>query len=125
MKRIIVIEDDQVLLTMYRIFLTMEGYKAFLYTSGNSFINGNFSIPDLFILDYSLPDGITGLDICREIRKNKYTGATPVIMISSNLISPGRLISAGVNDFLQKPFDTRELALLIQKWLNLTKRERE
>ena len=103
----------------------MEGYKAFLYTSGNSFINGNFSIPDLFILDYSLPDGITGLDICREIRKNKYTGATPVIMISSNLISPGRLISAGVNDFLQKPFDTRELALLIQKWLNLTKRERE
>jgi DNA-binding response OmpR family regulator len=74
MIKIIVIEDDLVLLTMYRIFLTMEGYEVILYTTGKSVINNIFFKPDLFILDHNLPDGITGLDICRTIRKNNTSG---------------------------------------------------
>jgi len=121
MKRIIVIEDDKVLLTMYQVFLTLEGYEAVLYTTGTSILNNNFPEPDLFILDYNLPGGITGLDICRAIRKNRHLLTTPVIMISSNRVPTWQLISAGINDFMMKPFDPRKLSILIQKWLNLIK----
>lgn len=122
MKRIIVVEDDVLLLALYRSFLFREGYQVILYDTGKSIINLNYLRVDLFILDYHLPDGITGIDICRAIRKNKYTRYIPVIMVSGSIIPKQQLASAGVNDFLRKPVDTRALSLLIKKWLKQGKR---
>jgi len=117
MKRIVVVDDDVLLLALYRTFLRSEGYQVTLYKTGRSIINFHYLTVDLFILDYHLPDGITGVEICRAIRRNEYTRCIPVIMVSGSLIPKKLLSSAGVNGFLTKPVDTRELSLLIKKCL--------
>jgi FixJ family two-component response regulator len=48
---------------------------------------------------------------------------TPVIIISGDEVPMRQLISAGVNDFMMKPFDTTELSVLIRKWIDLARNE--
>jgi two-component system KDP operon response regulator KdpE len=71
--------------------------------------------PDLIILDLGLPD-VPGLEVCQEIRG--WT-ATPIIVLSARVGVPDKvaLLSAGADDYVTKPFSTRELIARVQAQL--------
>jgi two-component system KDP operon response regulator KdpE len=71
--------------------------------------------PDLIILDLGLPD-LEGLEVCREIRR---FAATPIIVLSARHAEQEKvsLLSAGADDYVTKPFSTRELVARVQAQL--------
>lgn len=111
--KILLVEDDPTLNESITKILKEEKYlvtschdvKSALLQLKNSF--------DLAILDWMLPDG-QGIDIVKEIRKNNYT--LPLIMLTArnDLIDKVIGLESGANDYITKPFETRELLARIR-----------
>ncbi|HWU43807.1 MAG TPA: response regulator transcription factor [Bdellovibrio sp.] len=71
--------------------------------------------PDLILLDYKMPN-LSGVDICRELKKTAETKDIPVIFISGVATIEERIMAfeSGADDFISKPFHTKELILRIK-----------
>lgn len=80
-------------------------------------------LPDLIILDVEMP-GISGFEVCRSLRASEATAKIPVIMLTGLTDAENRVygLDIGADDYLTKPFDTRELMARIEKRLR-AKRE--
>jgi two-component system response regulator AtoC len=108
-KRILIIDDERVILESLKMFLTEKGYHvetAACVAEARERIEG--SAPEAIILDIRLPDG-SGLDLLREL-KNAGT-ETPVIMITAfhDMDSTVRAIKLGATEYITKPIDVDEL----------------
>ncbi len=114
----ILVVDDEVELTdpLCRV-LTREGYSvdtAYDGTSGSKLAKtGNYN---LLILDWMLP-GITGLDICQELRCRGIS--TPVLFLTAKDTLDDRIqgLDAGADDYIVKPFELRELLARVRALL--------
>jgi two-component system phosphate regulon response regulator PhoB len=73
------------------------------------------AIPDLILLDWMLP-GISGMDLARRLRKDDLTRTIPIIMLTARGEEADRIagLDAGVDDYVVKPFSTRELIARIK-----------
>lgn len=81
--------------------------------------------PDLLILDRQMGPGLSGIDVCRAIKENPFTAHIPVLMLTA-LSGVDRKLEgyeAGADDYLPKPFDTRELRARVEALLRLVRRE--
>jgi two-component system response regulator MprA len=106
--RLLLIEDDEELASGLQRSLTREGYSTKVAGDGESAIrDARAWDPDLAILDIGLP-GINGLGVVRAMRTYS---AAPIIMLSARNSVDVRVeaLSAGADDFLQKPFESPEL----------------
>ena len=76
--------------------------------------------PDLVLLDVRMP-GISGLDVCAELKRNAETRLTPVVLISGAQERQTRLdgLDAGADDFLNKPVDPEELQTRVRSLMRL------
>jgi putative two-component system response regulator len=76
--------------------------------------------PDLVLLDVVMP-GISGLDVCAEIKRSADTRLTPVVLISGAQERQTRLagLDAGADDFLNKPVDPEELQTRVRSLMRL------
>ena len=76
--------------------------------------------PDLVLLDVMMP-GISGLDVCAEIKRGADTRLTPVVLISGAQERQTRLagLEAGADDFLNKPVDPEELQTRVRSLMRL------
>ena len=112
MKKILLIEDEESLLDVLSMNLTLEGYKVETASTGNSAIELIKNSYDLIILDIMLPD-INGFDICELIRKNSQV---PIMFISAKGTSTDRIkgLKIGGDDYLVKPFHLEEFLLRVQ-----------
>ncbi|MEM8757951.1 MAG: response regulator [Planctomycetota bacterium] len=121
-RRILCVDDDLAILGLFEDILGADrrfevetcsaGYDAGLRTA-------EFR-PHLIVLDYMLPD-INGDAVCRRLRANDELASTKVIFISG-VIEPAevdKLLSAGADAFLQKPFDIDQLTRTIEGLLDL------
>lgn len=114
MKEIIVVDDDLSTLDCLRLILSRAGYVVTVYADASPLLNGDFRLPDIFILDKQLKDK-DGLDVCRFLKTQESTSNIPVIMISANnLHINSKVKEAGANDFLEKPFRIKELLTMIE-----------
>ena len=111
MAKILIIEDDTNINNMVSEYLSGNGYactQAFSGSEGSL----RFSMEefDLILLDLMLP-GMTGEELIR-----MFAGKVPVIVLSAKneLDSKVELLTAGANDYICKPFDLKELLVLIQ-----------
>ncbi|MGA9341074.1 MAG: phosphate regulon transcriptional regulator PhoB [Rhodanobacteraceae bacterium] len=79
------------------------------------------AVPDLILLDWMLP-GISGLDLARRLRKEELTADVPIIMLTARGEELDRVngLEAGVDDYVVKPFSTRELVARINAVLRRT-----
>ncbi len=120
--RIVIVEDHVELLESMRQFFVSEGYEVETLSEGGDALRLiTQSPPDVVILDWNLPD-IDGLKICHALRTNHTTSHIPVLMISA-LDRVNHKVSAfefGVDDYLTKPFDLRELKARVQSLIRRT-----
>ena len=109
---IAVVEDEKELCESLKLLLTDKGYEIVTAGSCGEQI-------DMFLLDVKLPDG-SGFDICRKIRKSS---EVPVIFLTScdneEEIVTG--LDIGADDYITKPFYTKELLSRISANLRRTK----
>ena len=104
MKKILIIEDDQIVANVYRNKFAVEGYQAELASDGETGLKIMRTFqPDIIILDLMLP-GISGVDVIREIRSEAAFSKTPIIVFSNTYLT--NLIQeawrAGANKCLSK-----------------------
>jgi two-component system phosphate regulon response regulator PhoB len=81
-------------------------------------------VPDLILLDWMLP-GISGMDLARRLRKDELTRELPIIMLTARGEETDRIagLEAGVDDYVVKPFSTRELVARIKAVLRRSQGE--
>lgn len=116
MKTILVVEDERDLAELIAFNLEKEGFRTFVSLDGEAgFQKACSEMPDLILLDLMLP-GMMGTDICRELRKRPETGKIPIIMLTARGEEVDRVVGfeLGADDYLVKPFSTRELILRIK-----------
>jgi len=108
-KRLLVIEDDKSLGEVLRYNFLSEGYEVKLINNGKDGLDFCLNWEaDIIILDLMLPL-INGIEICRNIRKEGII--TPVIMLTAKETEIDRVVGleVGADDYVTKPFSTREL----------------
>jgi len=116
MAKILIVEDDEEIALLERDYLEVSGYEVEVKTDGHKvselIINGDYN---LLILDLMLP-GISGYDICREIRDQI---EIPILMVTAKTetIDKIRGLGLGADDYIAKPFDPAELIARVQAHL--------
>jgi two-component system phosphate regulon response regulator PhoB len=105
------VEDEEAIVLMLRYNLEAEGYQVDVVTRGDEAdIRLRETLPDLLILDWMLP-GLSGIELCRRIRRREETAALPVIMLTARGEEAERVrgLSTGADDYIVKPFSIPEL----------------
>jgi len=112
----IIIEDERDLAELVAFNLEKEGWKTAIALDGRSGLELVASeLPDLVILDLMLPE-MGGIEVCRALRRHERTSAIPIIMVTAKGEEIDRVVGfeVGADDYLVKPFSTRELLLRIK-----------
>lgn len=110
-KTILVVDDDADSLRITNLTLTKAGYKVLSYMSGEEALAAlKTERPDLLIFDVMLP-GMSGYDLCREVRKDKAFTFTPVIYVTTKGQIDDKVygLKTGADDYLTKPYEPEEL----------------
>ncbi len=115
--RILIIEDDPAIQTGMKDMLDLESYKTILCSDGREGLETALKEnPDLVLLDISLPS-MNGFDVCRKLREKNFHN--PIIMLTSRSEQVDKVLGLelGANDYVTKPFDSRELLARIHTQL--------
>ena len=110
MATVLLAEDDADIRFLVTLKLTQAGYQVRGFGDGlSAAADAREHPPDLAILDIMMP-GMSGLEVCRELRKVPATAEIPVIMLTALAheadIKAG--LAAGADDYIVKPFNTRD-----------------
>lgn len=118
-EKILVVDDDSNICELLRLYLEKEGYAVKIVNDGVSAVNAfKQENPDLMILDIMLPK-LDGWQVCREIRK---FSDKPIIMLTSKGETFDKVLGLelGADDYMTKPFDTKEMVARIKAVLRRT-----
>jgi DNA-binding response OmpR family regulator len=121
MTKILVVDDEVGALTLIGIMLERGGFEVLKARDAYAALDVlNQSVPDLIILDVMMP-GMNGIDLCRHLRGLPETGETPIVILSArgDPASVESGLSAGADDYLQKPILHHDLLTKIRRILNL------
>ncbi len=124
MKQLLMIDDDEKLVSLVREYLEPHGFEIQAAHDGPGGLSALQSIdPALVILDLMLP-GIDGLEICRRIRKES---RVPILMLTARGDEADRIVGLemGADDYLPKPFSPRELLARIRAILRRSEAKTE
>jgi two-component system phosphate regulon response regulator PhoB len=109
--RVLVIEDERDLAEVLTYNLEREGYDAVVAHDGQEGLRkAQTLLPDLILLDIMLP-GLSGTEICREVRAGERTRDIPIIIISARSEETDQVVgfSLGADDYVTKPFNVKVL----------------
>ena len=105
------VEDDDNIRKLVCYALSREGYEVKGFAVPSEFWNDlQENIPELILLDIMLPDK-DGMTILKELRASRVTKSLPIIMLTAKSGIEDRVtgLDAGANDYLTKPFSSKEL----------------
>lgn len=122
---IVLIEDDSSIQKLVKYALEMNGYSVLTFSSWED-AEGNFSSPDLFILDIMLP-GLSGLDILSLIRGESTLKEVPVMFLTARSSELDKVtgLDNGADDYLTKPFGVLELISRVKALLRRSGRKED
>jgi two-component system, OmpR family, phosphate regulon response regulator PhoB len=109
--QILIIEDEQAIREMVCLALHQAGFECQQAAdTGEAQQRLREDLPDLILLDWMLP-GISGIDYARRLRQDKLTRDVPVIMLTARTQEEDKVrgLDTGADDYITKPFSTREL----------------
>lgn len=118
-KRILICDDDPVILRLLEVNLEMEGYDVMSAHHGEeAFELAEAEVPDLIILDIMMPRW-DGYQTAQKLKETEATKEIPIIFLSAKAqqsdIDKGK--SFGVAEYLTKPFDPSDLADVVERYL--------
>jgi two-component system, OmpR family, phosphate regulon response regulator PhoB len=103
---ILVVEDEAPLVTLLRYNLEKQGFRVEEATDGQeALLKVSESRPDLILLDWMLPS-LSGIEVCRQIRRRPATRDLPIIMVTARVEDQDavRALDTGADDYITKPF---------------------
>ena len=112
-QKILIVDDDNNIAELISLYLTKECFETRIVNDGEQALKDFASFqPDLILLDLMLP-GIDGYQVCREIR---HTSDVPIIMLSAKGETFDKVLGLelGADDYIIKPFDTKELVARVR-----------
>ena len=118
-EKILVVDDDTNICELLRLYLEKEGYVVKIVNDGVSAINAfKQDNPDLTLIDIMIPK-LDGWQVCREIRK---FSDKPIIMLTAKGETFDKVLGLelGADDYVTKPFDTKEVVARIKAVLRRT-----
>ncbi len=122
----LVIDDEEHIIEFIRLGLKYEGFLVESAADGPSGVAAAQRLnPALIILDIMLP-GMSGLEVCRNLRNNPTTQDIPILMLTAKDALSDRVIGldTGADDYITKPFDFEELVARIRALLRRQNRGR-
>lgn len=108
---VLIVEDEEAIITLLRYNLEREGFKVLTSMDGEeALIVLKEKKPDVVVLDWMLPS-LSGIEVCRQMRRNVETKNIPVIMLSARGEEDDRIrgLDCGADDYVTKPFSPSEL----------------
>lgn len=112
--RILVVDDDENILELIKIYLLKEGYDVILARNGDEALDKMLQDPPhLMVLDIMMP-GLDGWEVCRKLRNRG--NRTPIILLTAKGEDYDKILGLelGADDYLTKPFNPRELLARIK-----------
>ncbi len=112
-QKILIVDDDENIAELISLYLTKECFETKIVYDGESALQAaDAFMPDLILLDLMLP-GIDGYQVCREVRQKSQT---PVIILSAKgeVFDKVLGLELGADDYIEKPFDTKELVARVK-----------
>ena len=116
---ILIVEDEAALSTLLTYNLEKEGFSVRVAGDGEQAIDALAEEqPDLVLLDWMLPH-LSGIEICRRIRRDPATSGLPVIMLTARGEETDRVrgLDTGADDYVTKPFSPAELVARVRALL--------
>ncbi|MBI5198040.1 MAG: response regulator, partial [Nitrospirae bacterium] len=126
-KKILVIEDEIDIRNLIAYTLGKAGYTVFQATTGPTGLQtARAHPPDLVVLDLMIPD-LDGLEVCKQIRSDGKLRGIPVLMLTAKGEETDRILGLelGADDYMTKPFSTKELTARIKALLRRIDRAQE
>ena len=123
--RLLVVEDDNDISNMLKIYFTGLGYDVDVAPRGSEALEKTRTVlPHLIVLDIMLPD-IDGYEVCRKLRQSTRSSHIPVIFLTQKDERSDKLqgLELGADDYITKPFDIEELKLRVQGAIRRSERE--
>lgn len=121
--RVLIVEDEPALVTLLRYNLEREGFDVSEATDGEeAMVSVAEHRPDLIVLDWMLPH-LSGLEVCRQLRRAPETRTTPIIMLTAKGEEQDRVrgLESGADDYVTKPFSPAEVVARVRAVLRRTK----
>jgi len=112
-KRILVVDDDENICRLLKMYLANEGFQIFVANDGSKALEYvEKEKIDLIILDVMMPV-MDGWDVCRAVRK---ISTAPIIMLTARDMLEDKLqgFECGADDYMVKPFETKELVARVK-----------
>ena len=112
-KRLLLVEDDRPIAELVKFHFSRAGYTVTITPDGEEAqILVDEIKPDLLILDWMV-EGISGIELCRRLRRKPATANLPIIMLTARGEEDDRLrgLETGADDYVTKPFSPKELVV--------------
>lgn len=117
MVRVLVVDDDPVILQLVRLNLELEGHQVTEAEDGSAALErARESRPDVVVLDVMLPE-IDGYEVCRRLREDPETAGIPVVLLSARALASDVAAgqAAGAAAYVTKPFDPLDLVGVVER----------
>lgn len=126
-QKILVVEDDADIAESLEYNLQRAGFRPVLAESGEKGLHlalDKRNRPKLIILDLMLP-GMSGMELCRRIRREPTAAETPIIMLTAKSAEADRIagLNIGADDYIVKPFSVKELIARVNAVLRRSEKD--
>ena len=116
---ILVVEDEPAVVTLLSYNLRKQGYRVEAAADGHEALSRVVEVrPDLILLDWMMPN-LSGIEVCRQLRRNPSTRDLPVIMLTARAEDQDAIrgLNTGADDYITKPFSVEALMARIRALL--------
>lgn len=114
MARLLVVDDDIAMTKLLKTLLELDGFEVMTAIRGADAQRiATTTPPDLFLLDYHLPD-MEGVELIHLLRGHSEFAHTPIMVVSGRYVEP-EVLAAGATAFMMKPYDTGELSVVMRQ----------
>ncbi len=125
--QILIVEDDADIAESLEYNFKREGFRTIVAESGEKGLRlalDSKAAPALIILDLMLP-GMSGMELCRRLRREPLTEKTPIIMLTAKAAETDKIagLETGADDYIVKPFSVKEVVARVRAVLRRSDKE--
>ena len=120
-RRVLIVDDETAVRELLCVALRLADFEVIEADSAQSALGQiSIQIPDLILIDWMMPD-ITGLELCRRLRRDKNTASIPLVLLTARSEENAKIAGLDTaDDYITKPFSTRELVARLRAILRRT-----